>query len=145
GFFGATLVRLAPGFGVDEEELDSRLNHESIQALRQSHARHESLGGFYIHYLGRLINGDLGTSRSLQQPVTQLLADRFPETLNSVGLAWLWAGHLAWRWPSRRLCLEAGWLISSAAFWRELFCACLLPCSRFCLLWRAPRGAWFWA
>src|SRR5262249_37532609 len=97
GFFGATLVRLAPGFGVDEEELDSRLNHESIQALRQSHARHESLGGFYIHYLGRLINGDLGTSRSLQQPVTQLLADRFPETLKSVGfgLAFGWSVGLA--------------------------------------------------
>jgi hypothetical protein len=28
GFLGATLVRLAPGFGVDEEELDSRLNQE---------------------------------------------------------------------------------------------------------------------
>ena len=97
GFFGATLVRLAPGFGVDEEELDSRLNRESIQALRQSHARHESLGGFYFHYLGRLIKGDLGTSRSLQQPVTQLLAQRFPETLKSVGfgLALGWTLGLA--------------------------------------------------
>jgi len=86
GFLGATLVRLAPGFGVDEEELDSRLSQKSIQALRQSHANHDSLPGFYLHYLSRLAEGDLGTSRTLQQPVSCLLADRLPETLKSVGL-----------------------------------------------------------
>jgi peptide/nickel transport system permease protein len=86
GFLGATLVRLAPGFGVDEQELDSRLNHESIQALRQSHARDGSLVEYYVHYLNRLLHGDLGASRTLQQPVRQLLAERFPETLKSVGL-----------------------------------------------------------
>lgn len=86
GFFGATLVRLAPGFGVDEQELDSRLNRESIEALRQSRARDGSLGEYYFRYLTRLLRGDLGTSRSLQQPVRHLLAERFPETLRSVGL-----------------------------------------------------------
>jgi len=86
GLLGATLVRLAPGFGVDEEELDNRLNQGSIQALRQARASQESLSSFYVHYLGRLVHGDLGTSRTLQQPVTRLLADRFPETLKSVGL-----------------------------------------------------------
>jgi peptide/nickel transport system permease protein len=86
GFFGATLVRLAPGFGVDEQELDSRLSHESIQALRQSRARDDSLLAHYGRYLGRLLQGDLGTSRTLQQPVRHLLAERLPETLKSVGL-----------------------------------------------------------
>ena len=43
GFLGATLVRLAPGFGVDEEELDSRLNKESIQALRRAHSTDENV------------------------------------------------------------------------------------------------------
>jgi peptide/nickel transport system permease protein len=86
GFLGATLVRMAPGFGADEEELDSRLSQESIQAIRQSHASHGNLGQFYFHYWRRVLHGDLGTSRTLQQPVTQLLAERFPETLKSVGL-----------------------------------------------------------
>jgi peptide/nickel transport system permease protein len=86
GFLGATLVRVAPGFGVDEQELDSRLNHESIQALRQSRASDSNLAKYYVHYLNRLLHGDLGTSRTLQQPVRQLLAERFPETLRSVGL-----------------------------------------------------------
>jgi peptide/nickel transport system permease protein len=86
GFLGATLVRFAPGFGVDERELDSRLNHQSIEALRQSEDGTSSLPIYYAHYLGRLIHGDLGTSKTLQQPVLKLLAERFPETLKSVGL-----------------------------------------------------------
>jgi peptide/nickel transport system permease protein len=86
GFLGATLVRLAPGFGVDEEELDSRLNQESLAALRQSHATDESLAGYYVHYLSQLARGDLGFSQTLHQPVRQLLAERLPETLKSVGL-----------------------------------------------------------
>jgi peptide/nickel transport system permease protein len=86
GFLGATLVRLAPGFGVDEEELDSRLSQDSIQALRQSPAVETSLPAFYLHYLLQLLHGDLGTSQTLRLPVRQLLAERFPETLKSVAL-----------------------------------------------------------
>jgi peptide/nickel transport system permease protein len=86
GFLGATLVRFAPGFGIDEEELDARLSSQSIQALRQNDAEGRNLPKFYFHYLDRLLHGDLGTSRTLQIPVSQLLAERFPETAKSVGL-----------------------------------------------------------
>jgi peptide/nickel transport system permease protein len=86
GFLGATLVRLAPGFGVDEEELDSRLSQESLAAVRQAHATDESLAGYYVHYLSQLARGDLGFSQTLHQPVRQLLAERLPETLKSVGM-----------------------------------------------------------
>lgn len=97
GFLGATLVRLAPGFGVDEEELDSRLNQQSMQALRQSNAEEESVASFYLNYCGKLLHGDLGVSRTLHRPVRQLLAERFPETLKSVGLGLLlgWTAGLA--------------------------------------------------
>jgi peptide/nickel transport system permease protein len=81
GFLGATLVRVAPGFGVDEEELDSRLNKESIEALRRAHSTDESVPRFYLRYLSGLFHGDLGVSLSLHQPVRQLLAERFPETM----------------------------------------------------------------
>lgn len=97
GFLGATLVRFAPGFGVDEEELDSRLSAQSIQALRASHAEDANILVFYFHYLSRLLHGDLGVSRTLQRPVRQLVAERLPETLKSVaaGMALGWiAGFL---------------------------------------------------
>jgi peptide/nickel transport system permease protein len=97
GFLGATLVRLAPGFGVDEEELDSRLSQESLQALRQAHEADESLAGYYMRYLSQLARGDLGYSQALHQPVRQLLAERLPETLKSVGMGLLlsWTSGLA--------------------------------------------------
>lgn len=96
GLLGATLVRLAPGYGTDEEELDSRLSQQSIEALRKAQDRDENLARFYAHYLARLARGDLGESRTLHEPVRQLLAERFPETLKSVGLglALGWAAGL---------------------------------------------------
>ena len=92
GFLGATLVRFAPGFGIDEEELDSRLSTQSIQALRETRAADANIFVFYFHYLSRLLRGDLGISRTLQRPVRQLVAERLPETLKSVaaGMALGW-------------------------------------------------------
>lgn len=85
GLLGATLVRVAPGFGIDEAELDSRLSAQSIQARREAQPR-QTLGAFYFQYLARLLRGDLGTSRSLQRPVAELLKERAPETAKSVAL-----------------------------------------------------------
>ena len=99
GFLGATLVRFAPGFGIDEEELDTRLSDQSIRALRQMDGPKSNLVVFYISYLRRMIGGDLGTSRTLERPVSRLLAERFPETLKSVGsglaLGWVLGLSLA--------------------------------------------------
>jgi peptide/nickel transport system permease protein len=92
GLLGATLVRLAPGFGVDEQELDVRLNPQSIAELRQGRAGDNHVMRFYFHYLGRLLHGDLGNSRTLQRPVRELLQERLPETLKSVA----WGLALGW-------------------------------------------------
>ena len=85
GMLGATLARLAPGFGSDERELDSRLNPASQQALRQSRAAQGDLLTFYKNYLAGLLHGDLGDSPSLRRPVRELLAERIPVTLRGVG------------------------------------------------------------
>jgi peptide/nickel transport system permease protein len=93
GFLGASLVRFGPGFGTDEQELDPRLSAASVAALRQSHAADKDLPRFYFRYLTSLMRGDLGTSRSLGRPVTELLAERLPVTLRTIG-AGLSAGWL---------------------------------------------------
>lgn len=87
GFLGATLVRLAPGYGVDQEELDFRLSQASIQSLRQADPANSGVLRFYARSMLRLLHGDLGYSRNLQEPVRQLLAERLPETLKSIALA----------------------------------------------------------
>ncbi len=95
----ATLVRFAPGYGVEERELDPRWSAQSIEALRQKQVLHERLGSYYFHYLSALAHGDLGESDSLKRPVRELLRERLPVTGKSVvrglGIAWLAAALLA--------------------------------------------------
>jgi peptide/nickel transport system permease protein len=84
GLLGATLVRLGPGFGVDERALDSRLSAESQQAIRAEHAADNNIALFYVRYLKGMLHGDLGFSRSLNRPVSELLIERLPVTLGSL-------------------------------------------------------------
>ena len=84
GLLGATLVRLSPGFGVDEREMDGRLSRESVEAIRAEHAADSNVAAFYLHYLAGLVRGDLGFSRSLNRPVSELLKERLPLTLGSL-------------------------------------------------------------
>jgi peptide/nickel transport system permease protein len=84
GLLGATLVRLGPGFGTDERELDNRLNSDSQQAIRAERASENNIAMFYVRYLADLARGDLGYSHSLNRPVTELLKERLPLTLLSL-------------------------------------------------------------
>ena len=105
GFFSATLVRLAPGFDADEQELDPHLNVQSLQALRDARHRDHNILRFYLSYMNRAAHGDLGTSLALGQPVRTLLRDRVPLTLRllAVGLGLAWSLSLT-------LALSAAWL-----------------------------------
>ncbi|MGA8440635.1 MAG: ABC transporter permease [Candidatus Sulfotelmatobacter sp.] len=109
GFLSATLVRLAPGFDADEQQLDPHLGGESVQALRAARQQDHNVWRFYFYYMKRATHGDLGTSLALAQPVRTLLRDRAPLTLRllalGLGLAWVAALSLA---------LTAAWLRSSA-------------------------------
>jgi peptide/nickel transport system permease protein len=88
----ATMVRFAPGYGVDESDLDFRLSQSSRDAIRGEH----QLGGGLLHYYGSyiaaLLHGNLGTSAFLQRPVAGLLKERAPLTARAVlsGLATAW-------------------------------------------------------
>jgi peptide/nickel transport system permease protein len=105
GLLSAVLVRFAPGFDSDEEQLDPHLSTESIQALRQARLDQHNILRFYFHSLQRAAHGDLGTSISLGQPVTTLLRQRAPLTLRLVGIGLL----LSWM-VAMALALAAAWL-----------------------------------
>ncbi len=64
----------------------------------------------YLHYMGGLLHGDLGQSLFYQQPVSNLIAERFPYTLKLTVMALLiavliafplgfWAARRAGLWP----------------------------------------------
>jgi peptide/nickel transport system permease protein len=92
GLIGATLMRIAPGFTSDEQQLNTSLSDRSLQAIRQARLANSDLPKFYLGYLGGLLRGDLGVSQSLNQPVGELLRERLPVTLRSLAVALI----LAW-------------------------------------------------
>ena len=121
GLLGATLVRLAPGFDADEAEMDTRLSSESVRALREARAADRDILGFYVRYLNGIAHGELGVSRSLGRPVAELLAERLPVTLGTVGFgvagAWVIALALALGAAlSRRPSVEAASAALGGAF-----------------------------
>lgn len=109
GLLGATLVRFAPGYGVDERELDPRLSQASIEAIRSENQLKSGLFVYYRSYLSRAVQGDFGTSQWLDRPVSSLLRERFPVTARSVllGIALAWTLALALSF-------------ASLLFWRDL-------------------------
>lgn len=93
GLVSATLVRYAPGFGADEQQLDARLSSGSIQAIQNANADERNIVRFYFASICKTFRGDLGISRSLNRPVRQLLQERAAVTAAVAGkglaLAWL--------------------------------------------------------
>ena len=97
GLLSATLVRFAPGYGVDERELDPRLSQTSVDSIRGANRMHSGLLSYYGHFLAGAVHGDFGSSQWLQRPISALIRERFPVTLRSVMLGTLvaWAAALA--------------------------------------------------
>jgi peptide/nickel transport system permease protein len=93
GFLAATLVRYAPGFDVDEQQMDARLSSESVQALRAAKAGEHNVLQFYGNFLSSAFRGDLGVSRTLNRPVRELIGERLPVTAKLIGTGLLvgWA------------------------------------------------------
>ncbi len=96
GLLGATLVRYAPGYGMDERELDPRLSQASRSALQNEHRLHSGLLSYYATYLVRAAHGDFGRSEWLGQPIAGLMKERFPLTIRSVmlGVLTAWAAAI---------------------------------------------------
>jgi peptide/nickel transport system permease protein len=93
----AAMVRLAPGFGMDERQLDPRLSEESIHAIQAENSSGGNLMRYFSRYLAGLCRGELGYSVSFGRPVRELISDRLGLTLRSVatGLAWAWTAGAA--------------------------------------------------
>jgi peptide/nickel transport system permease protein len=109
GLLSATMVRLAPGFDTDEEQLDPRMSSQSVRALHEARSDQHNIFRYYFHSLQRSAHGDLGVSISLSQPVTLLLRQRLPLTLRLIGVGLL----LSWS-AALGLALSASWLRLSA-------------------------------
>jgi peptide/nickel transport system permease protein len=103
GLLTAVLVRLSPGFDVDERELDPRLSQASRLSIRQEHTANNNVLAFYVRRIeGIVVHGDLGKSPSLGRPIAQLLRERLPVTAQvmAVGVFGGWALAFALALPA---------------------------------------------
>jgi peptide/nickel transport system permease protein len=95
GFLAASLVRMAPGFGMDERLLDARLSAGTREAIVKETSEQRNVLRYYISYLARFARGDFGMSLSLRRPVRELLAERGRVSVRSaaagLSLTWLLA------------------------------------------------------
>jgi peptide/nickel transport system permease protein len=96
----AALVRYSPGFGSDEVDIDARVSRETALAIHRRADAGESFPVYAAGYFRRAIHGDLGTSRTFNSPVSDLLRERAPATaalmISGIALAWIFGLALAW-------------------------------------------------
>jgi peptide/nickel transport system permease protein len=78
--FAFVLAQIAPG-DVTSVLLGPYATPEQRDALRHELALDQSAPVQYLHWLGNALQGDLGTSIQLQQPVTEVLQEKFSATL----------------------------------------------------------------
>ncbi|MFD7919395.1 ABC transporter permease [Streptomyces sp. NPDC059740] len=74
------LLHALPG-GPARGILGPQATAQQITAFEHEQGLDKPLPVQYFYYLGQLLHGDLGTSYTLNEPVSQLIAERLPKTL----------------------------------------------------------------
>jgi peptide/nickel transport system permease protein len=82
------MIHLVPGDPV-RASLGLTAPESLVRARRAALGLDEPLTTQYVHYVGRVLHGDFGTSLTTQEPVTDIVRARFPSTLRLAGLAFL--------------------------------------------------------
>lgn len=103
------LIHLVPGDPV-EVMLGDWASPSDAELLRQQLGLDQPVWSQYVHYLSGILSGDLGNSLFYQRPVSELILNRFPFTLQlalqalfiAILIAFplgVWAALKSGRWP----------------------------------------------
>lgn len=88
-FLTFSLLYLAPGDLVKNLLGNRPSSPEAIAAIRLQYQLDEPFMARYISWLGAALQGDLGVSIRMQQPVSDVIASRMDVTLSLIGLSFL--------------------------------------------------------
>ena len=75
------LIQLAPGDPIDMLLLDPDYTMDDVDRLKRVYGLDQPMPVQYIKWVLKIVQGDLGYSRTYHQPVTELLAPRLKNTL----------------------------------------------------------------
>ena len=78
--FSFFLVNIAPGDPINSYRT-TEMTEEEYQALREEYGLNDPIPVQYLNWLGRILQGNWGTSIPNRQPVTALILGRLPATL----------------------------------------------------------------
>jgi ABC-type dipeptide/oligopeptide/nickel transport system permease component len=142
------LLYVAPGDPV-QAMVGERADAETLARLRAELHLDDPLHLQFFHYVGGVMQGDLGTSYITRRPILQDLLQRFPATLRLAGAAMLFAAvtgiaigiYGAWRpggWADRVSSLGAYLGVSFPVYWVGLILILLFAVQ---LRWLPPSGA----
>ena len=146
------LLYVAPGDPV-QAMVGERSDPATLARLRAELHLDDPLPLRFVRYVGRVVQGDLGTSYITRRPIVRDLLQRFPATLRLAGAAMLFAAvtgvslgiYGAWRpgsWPDRLATLGAYLGISFPVYWVGLILILLFAVT---LRWLPPSGSGGWA
>jgi peptide/nickel transport system permease protein len=100
------MVRAAPGGPLAAAERNPNVTQEQIALLKKKLGLDQPLLVQYLRWMGGIFQGDLGQSIKFNRPVSEMIAERIPNTLLLVGIAFLITlviampvGILSARWP----------------------------------------------
>jgi len=67
------------------------ISEETLQKLRLKWGLDRPFHIQYLKWMGAMVRGDLGESIAANRPVTKIIAERMPNTLQLAGVAWILA------------------------------------------------------
>lgn len=79
------LLNLAPGDPARIYAGRETVTRDQIEAIRQDLGLDQPLPVQFVHYVGQLLQGNLGESLAFRQPVLDIILDRLPATLLLTG------------------------------------------------------------
>jgi peptide/nickel transport system permease protein len=83
------MVRAAPGGPLAAAERNPNISREQIELLKKKLGLDQPLPIQFVKWLGGVFQGDLGESIKFHRPVSVMIAERIPNTLLLVGIAFL--------------------------------------------------------
>ena len=83
------MVRAAPGGPLSTAYRNPNVTKEQIELLKKQLGLDRPLPVQYVSWLGDLLRGDMGDSIKFRRPVSEMIAERIPNTLVLVGVSFL--------------------------------------------------------
>lgn len=84
-----TLVRAAPGGPLATAYRNPNVTKQQIEILKKQLGLDKPLPVQYINWLGDMLSGNMGDSIKFRRPVSEMIAERIPNTLILVGVSFV--------------------------------------------------------